>query len=190
VGAGAGSEHNSNGSDAVDGRTAVTQVELPAALWQHPALLPSALRSSLSESSALSPAAHGAHVTPRSALHLLTDDTANALAPVLDKLKPMCSLCDEVHKVRNLALGEYHTGTVRTADFQGSYRLLHALTSSMGRLLAAVFVEASTGTRGRRKVSVGHLFHQVLLSCMLCFISSARHVEMHLAAQRAWRAVH
>ena len=47
---------------------------------------------------------------------------------------------------------------------QGSWRLLDALAGSTGRLLADVFVEASSGTRSKRNpVSVTQLFHQVPL---------------------------
>jgi hypothetical protein len=147
----------------VDGHPAVSEVKLPAVLWQHPPSIPSAVRSRLSENTALSPAAHGAHVTARSALHLLSSDTEKALSSVLDEIKPSCSLCDEIQKVKQHAHGVYHAETVRTADFQGSHRLLQAMTKSLGRLLAAMFIAASTGTRGKRKVSVDHLFHQVLL---------------------------
>lgn len=164
-GAAAGEERTSNGAEVVHGLDASSQVELPAALWQPTPVLPSELQSKLSEYSPLSPAAHGAHVTPRSGLHLLANDAADALSPVLDKLKPPCSLCDELNRQQKNARDVCHVATVHTAAVQGSWRLLDALAGPSGRILADIFVEASSGTRSKRKaVSVDHLFHQVCYS--------------------------
>ena len=92
-------------------------MELPAALRQPPPVLPTELRRALSESSALSPAGHGVHVTPRAGLHLL-DETAAATATMLDALKPECSQCDELRRQQKTAATVLHAATGHVADIQ------------------------------------------------------------------------
>ena len=154
---------------------------------------PPELQSRLSDSSALSPANHGAHVTPRAAIHLLADESAAAVSAALDQLKPECPQCDELRRQQKSARSVHHAATVQVADLQGSWRLLQALASCTGRLLGNVFTEAVAGTRSKRTaVSVEQLFHQVPPPPMLPVLQSqgsealkfivvdgAVHVRMH-----------